>query len=77
MEADAVGSAWAHNEHMDEVAEWLDQLPDELSAQQQLLRRFLDWGQRDEDVRWIQLAAPWSVGMPIGCRTSTSRSASG
>ena len=47
---------------MDEVAEWLDQLPDELSAQQQLLRRFLDWGQRDEDVRWIAVGCSLERG---------------
>ena len=52
----------AHNEHMDEVAEWLDKLPDELRAQQQLLRRFLDWGQRDEDVRWVTVGGSLERG---------------
>ena len=47
---------------MDEVAEWLDKLPKELSAQRQLLQRLVDWCEREDDVRWLTVGCSLERG---------------
>jgi hypothetical protein len=47
---------------MDDVAGWLDGLPEELSAQRRLLQRLLDWCQREDDVRWLTVGCSLERG---------------
>jgi hypothetical protein len=47
---------------MEDVAAWLDRLPNELGPQRHLLERLLDWCERDEDVRWLTVGCSLERG---------------
>jgi predicted nucleotidyltransferase len=52
----------SNNQDMDEVADWLDQLPKELGAQRSILERLLDWCERQENVRWLTVGCSLERG---------------
>jgi len=47
---------------MDDVARWLDQLPEELSAQRRLLQQLRDWCELEEEVRWLTVGCSFERG---------------
>jgi predicted nucleotidyltransferase len=47
---------------MEDVAAWLDGLPNELGPQRRLLQWLLDWCERDEDVRWLTVGCSLERG---------------
>ena len=60
--SNAMRAPGSHNEQIEDVAVWLDRLPNELGPQRKLLLRLLDWCEGDEDVRWLTVGCSLERG---------------